>query len=246
MRPFCLGSRRYSAGDLAVPSAAGSVIQLRSVSRVYAGPDQVQALRDVNLEIHKGEYVAVVGRSGSGKSTLMNILGLLDRPSAGSYRLFGRDVAEESETRRAQLRAMHIGFVFQSFHLVPTRSALENVSLGLMYAGVAAGDREQASHAALALVGLEHRAAFGPGLLSGGERQRVAIARAIAGSPDVLLADEPTGNLDSQTGESIMEIFDSLHQSGHTIIMITHDESLAVRTARTLKLADGLMSESRA
>ncbi len=221
----------------------GPLISLEDVTRIFPGPPAVHALRGVDLSIDRGDYLAVLGPSGSGKSTMLNTLGLLDRPSTGSYRFDGVDMAELSDDRRTALRGGSIGFVFQSFHLLPTRTALENVVLATAYAGVARGDREDISRQALARVGMDHRVSFYPGTLSGGERQRVAIARAVCTSPDLLLADEPTGNLDRDNSEAVLELFKELWEEGLTIVMITHDEAVAKAARRRVGLSDGRLVE---
>lgn len=215
------------------------VVELRAVSRRFDGHPPVDAVRGVDLTVSRGEYVAVVGRSGSGKSTLLHLLGLLDRPTAGTYTLDGVDTAALGERQRARLRALRIGFVFQRFHLVAHASAIDNVVLGGLYAGRAARARRADAARVLDRVGLTHRRQATPDVLSGGERQRVAIARALVNSPSVLLADEPTGNLDSVTAADVLRLFDELHADGATIIMITHDPDVAARADRTIRIVDG-------
>lgn len=219
------------------PSSA--VVELSGIGRRFDGTPPVDAVRDLDLHIAPGEYVTIVGRSGSGKSTLLNVLGLLDRPTSGTYRLDGVDTSMLSERERARLRATLIGFVFQSFHLIAHATALENVMLGGLYTGASARARRERAAASLARVGLQERASFRPDLLSGGERQRVAIARALANSPRLLLADEPTGNLDSSTADEVLALFDELHADGATILMITHDSDVSSRAQRTIRLVDG-------
>lgn len=219
------------------------VIELRGVARVFPGTPPVWALRGVDLSIGAGEYVAIVGPSGSGKSTLLNVLGLLDRPSAGVYELDGRDVAHLPDSHRAGLRADKLGFVFQSFHLLAHRSALENVMFGGMYQGVPKAERRRRAIAALDRVGLLPRAGFRPDHLSGGERQRVAVARALVVQPSVLLCDEPTGNLDSATTASMLDLFDELVAGGLTMCVITHDRDVANRAQRQVRIVDGLLTE---
>lgn len=197
------------------------------------------AVREVDLRIDSGEYLCIVGPSGSGKSTLLQLLGLLDRPTSGSYRLSGVEVESLSERRRSALRGLGIGFVFQAFHLLPQRSAAENVELSLLYQKVPRRRRRELAAQALEQVGLSHRADFMPTQLSGGERQRVAIARALAGHPDLLLADEPTGNLDHANADGIMDLFDALHADGLTLAVITHDDDVARRAQRRVRIIDG-------
>ena len=221
----------------------GPVLSLSGIGRTYESGDvEVNALADVHLEVQRGEYLSIVGPSGSGKSTLLNILGLLDRPTSGSYLFEGREVATLDEAARTAVRGRRIGFVFQSFHLLSHRSVVENVSLSMLYTDVPARERTDRARAALAAVGLEHRAEFTPTRLSGGERQRVAIARAIVSAPAVMLADEPTGNLDSHTSESILELFASLREQGLTLVMITHDASVAARADRSVSIRDGRLT----
>jgi len=216
------------------------LIRLVELEKVYrVGTELVHALRGVSLDIAENEYVAIMGPSGSGKSTLMNILGCLDVPTSGAYLLRGQDVAEMSQSRLARIRGRQIGFVFQTFELLPRTTALKNVQLPLMYSQVSR--KRQRAVAALERVGLTDRATHRPNQLSGGQKQRVAIARALAQEPDIILADEPTGNLDSQTGEEIMAIFDSLHRDGQTILVVTHEEDIAARCHRVIRLRDGLV-----
>lgn len=216
------------------------MIELKTLGRTFHVGDQtVHALRDVDLTIETGEYVSIMGPSGSGKSTLLNILGLLDRPSTGSYLLNGTDVAHLGDDELALQRREHIGFVFQFFHLVPRLSAVENVELPLTLAGTARSARRQKAEQVLGAVGLEDRMDHRPDQLSGGQRQRVAIARAIVTEPDVLLADEPTGNLDSRSGAEIIEIIEGLNARGITLIVVTHDPEIGERSGRLLLLKDG-------
>ncbi|MCD6455089.1 MAG: ABC transporter ATP-binding protein [Candidatus Aminicenantes bacterium] len=203
------------------------------------GKVDVKALRGVSIEVEKGEYLAIMGPSGSGKSTLMNILGCLDTPTKGRYFLEGKDVSSLSDDDLALIRNQKIGFVFQSFHLLPRTPAIHNVELPLIYAGLSKKERRKKAEEALEIVGLKDRMYHKPNELSGGERQRVAIARAIVTRPSILLADEPTGNLDSKAGEEIMKIFEELHSHGNTIIVVTHDPNIASRTERIIKLKDG-------
>ncbi len=218
------------------------VIQLDNLWRVFPSTPPVQALRAVDLEVAAGEYLAIVGPSGSGKSTLLNVLGLLDRPTHGSYRLDGRDVGDLSDADRAGLRAERLGFVFQSFHLLGHRTALENVMFGGMYQGIRRAERRRRAIDALGRVGMLHRATFRPDRLSGGERQRVAVARALAVRPSVLLCDEPTGNLDSVTTESVLALFDELVADGLTVCVITHDRQVADRAQRRVRIVDGQLT----
>jgi putative ABC transport system ATP-binding protein len=210
------------------------------MTRVYrVGEEEVRALDGVSFDVRRGEWVAVVGQSGSGKSTLMNLIGALDSPTSGTYRINGRDVEKLSDDELADLRNREIGFVFQTFQLLPRSSALANVELPLVYRGVGRTERRERAMATLEAVGLANRMHHRPNELSGGQRQRVAIARALVGRPSILLADEPTGNLDSQTGEEIIRLFGELHGRGHTIILVTHEARLAARCPRAIKLMDG-------
>lgn len=222
---------------------ATPVVELQGLTRTYPGTVPVHALRPTDLTIHKGDYVAITGRSGSGKSTLLHLLGLLDRPTGGRYLLQGQDTARLSDRARTRLRAELIGFVFQAFYLLPHRTVAENVALALMYAGVPRGKRPERVRRALERVGLAARADFYPTKLSGGERQRVAVARALVTEPALVLADEPTGNLDSATAETVLEIFDMLHAQGLTLIVVTHDPVVAGRTRRRLRIDDGRVTE---
>ncbi len=219
------------------------VVRMEDVGRSFPGPPEVHAVREVDLVIEPGEYLSIVGPSGSGKSTLLHLLGLLDRPTKGSYWLDGEDVSGLSERRRAVLRGERIGFVFQAFHLLPHRSVLENVALPMVYHRVPRRERVERSRAALERVGLGHRMEFDPATLSGGERQRVAIARALVSEPSLLLADEPTGNLDSANAASILDLFDDLHAGGLTLAVITHDEGVSSRAQRRVHIVDGIMAE---
>jgi putative ABC transport system ATP-binding protein len=219
-----------------------SIINTTEISRKYVmGSEIIMALKSVSINIDKGEYVAFMGPSGSGKSTLMNIIGCLDTPSSGTYILNNNDVSDLTENELAEIRNKEIGFVFQTFNLLPRASALENVALPLVYAGLSGSDREEKAMAALESVGLDDRAHHKPNELSGGQRQRVAVARALVNDPSIILADEPTGNLDSKTSYGIMDLFQELHDNGNTIIMVTHEEDIAEYAHRIVRLRDGLV-----
>jgi putative ABC transport system ATP-binding protein len=221
-------------------SDSAPLIVVEELHRHYVvGGEEVRALDGVSFTIRRGEFVAIVGQSGSGKSTLMNLLGCLDTPSAGTYRLNGADVENLTDDALADLRNREIGFVFQTFQLLPRATALANVELPLVYRGLSRRERRARAEAALASVGLTPRMHHRPNELSGGQRQRVAIARALVGEPSILLADEPTGNLDSATGEEIVRLFEELNQRGHTIILVTHEPRLAARCPRAIRLSDG-------
>ena len=221
---------------------------LLNLSHIYKDYQQeklvVPVLKDVSLSVEEGEYVAIMGPSGSGKTTLMNIIGCLDLPTSGSYELSGQNVLACKDRELADVRLNSIGFVFQSFHLLPRESALENVALPLIYAGVKKADREKRAAAALERVGLADRVDFKPTQLSGGQKQRVAIARAMVNNPKILLADEPTGALDSKSGKQIMELFDRLNEEGVTIVMITHDAKIASYAKRVIRIIDGEIEEA--
>ena len=219
------------------------VVELEQVQRIFDGTPPVEALKPASLVIYEGDYVAIVGPSGSGKSTLLHLLGLLDQPTSGIYKLDGIDVSELSESERAGVRGRRIGFVFQSFHLLAHRTAVENVMLAELYRKGRSKARRERAINALEQVGLGHRLDAFPTTLSGGERQRVAVARALTGEPSLLLADEPTGNLDSKTTGSVMELFDELHNGGLTIATITHDADVSARAQRRVWIQDGVLSE---
>jgi putative ABC transport system ATP-binding protein len=223
------------------------LIELEDVARVYPmGAGEVQALRGVSLRAGRGDYLALVGPSGSGKSTLLHLLGCLDRPTRGSYRLDGTDVAELDDEALSRLRNRKIGFVFQAFFLIPQLTVAENVELPLVYQGVPRAEREERARRVLASVGLSERRHHLPRELSGGECQRTAIARALVGEPDLVLADEPTGNLDSRTGEEIMDALDRLNVNGVTVVLVTHDAEKARRARRVVRMQDGVIAEERA
>ncbi|GIV40286.1 MAG: macrolide ABC transporter ATP-binding protein [Thermonema sp.] len=219
-----------------------TIIEMQHIRKVYImGTQQVEALKDINIQVQKGEYVAFMGPSGSGKSTLMNIIGCLDTPTSGRYFLNQKDVSQMDENELAEVRNKEIGFVFQTFNLLPRMTALDNVALPLIYAGYKKSERIERAMQALENVGLADRAHHKPNELSGGQRQRVAIARALVNNPSILLADEPTGNLDSKTSYEIMELFDQIHAQGNTIIMVTHEDDIAGYAGRIVRLRDGLI-----
>jgi putative ABC transport system ATP-binding protein len=227
--------------------SSGIVIKTEGLTKVYEmGAEQVHALRGVDLEIRKGEYVAIMGPSGSGKSTLMNLIGCLDTPSSGRYWLAGRLVSELDDDELAYIRNKEIGFVFQTFNLLPRATALHNVELPLIYNGTPAEERIEKAKKALERVDLASRMHHRPNELSGGQRQRVAIARALVNSPSIVLADEPTGNLDSKTGEEIMALFANLHQQGNTIILVTHEHDIAQHAHRVIFIRDGKIASDEA
>ncbi len=229
------------------PGLAEPVVELERISRIYQlGHVQVPALRDVSLTVRRGEFVSIVGASGSGKSTLMNIIGCLDRPTSGVYRLSGATVSALRDDTLATVRNRTIGFVFQSYNLLPRTSALENVATPLLYRGVGRRERNRRAAAALERLGLGDRLHHEPTELSGGQQQRVAIARALVTDPALLLADEPTGNLDSHSGAEVMELLHELHRSGRTIVLITHDASVASAGTRQVRIADGLIVDEQA
>jgi putative ABC transport system ATP-binding protein len=224
----------------------GNVITLQGIQRLYRmGDETIYALRGVDLTIARNEYVALMGPSGSGKSTLMNLIGCLDSPSAGSYWLNGHDVAGLSDNRLAEIRNNEIGFVFQTFNLLPRLSALDNVALPLIYAGINETQRRERAMEVLQQVGLGDRVSHKPNELSGGQRQRVAVARALVNRPSLILADEPTGNLDSKTSVEIMELFARIHSLGNTIVLVTHEEDIARHAHRMVRLKDGVVESDQ-
>ncbi len=233
--------------SLVTRPAGPTVIDIENITKEYVmGEEVVRALRGVSLRIHSNEYLAIMGPSGSGKSTLMNMLGCLDTPTSGRYEFNGRNVAEMDDDELAAIRNREIGFVFQTFNLLPRATSLRNVELPLIYAGVDPGTREERATQTLIDVGLGDRIHHKPNELSGGQRQRVAIARALVNKPSIILADEPTGNLDSKTGEEIMSLLEDLYQRGNTIILVTHERDIAVHARRTIRLRDGLIETDHA
>lgn len=221
-----------------------NIINIEHISKVYhLGIEEVHALRDISLRIDKNEYLAIMGPSGSGKSTLMNMLGCLDTPTSGIYDFNGQSVSTMSDNELAKIRNKEIGFVFQTFNLLPRSDALHNVELPLVYAGLPYAERRERAEQTLIDVGLGDRIHHKPNELSGGQRQRVAIARALVSNPSIILADEPTGNLDSKIGEEIMQLFEVIHQKGNTIILVTHEEYIAEHAARIIRLKDGLVEK---
>ena len=243
--PFIYGSLffTFAARNLALKN----IIKISHIARHYTiGTELVKALNDVSIDINKNEYVALMGPSGSGKSTLMNILGCLDTPTSGSYVLNGTDVSRLHDNQLAEIRNKEIGFVFQTFNLLPRSTALENVMLPLIYAGIGKTDRQKRAEEVLAQVGLADRVKHQPNELSGGQRQRVAVARALVNHPSIILADEPTGNLDSKTSIEIMGLFEEIHRQGNTIIVVTHEEDIAKHAHRIVRLKDGFVESDYA
>jgi putative ABC transport system ATP-binding protein len=223
------------------------VIRIENLTRFYTiGEETVRALNGINLTIKKNEYVALMGPSGSGKSTLMNIIGCLDTPTSGEYFLNGPNVAQLSDSELAAIRNKEIGFVFQTFNLLPRLTALQNVALPLVYAGIPEAERLKKAKEVLEQVGLGNRMTHKPNELSGGQRQRVAVARALVNHPSIILADEPTGNLDTKTSEEIMQLFDIIHQAGNTIVLVTHEEDIALRAKRVVRMRDGIVESDQA
>jgi len=219
-----------------------NVIEIRNIIRDFKlGQEVVHVLKGIDLDIKRGEYVAIMGPSGSGKSTLMNLLGCLDTPTGGSYNLNGKDVSKMSDDDLADIRNTEIGFVFQTFNLLPRTTALDNVALPMVYAGISKKAREERATEVLNDVGLADRMDHKPNQLSGGQRQRVAVGRALVNKPSIILADEPTGNLDSKTGVEIMKLFGDIHKSGNTVIMVTHEEDIAAHAKRVIRLRDGII-----
>ncbi len=219
-----------------------SVIKIRNITRdFYLGQEVVKVLKGIDLDIEKGEYVAFMGPSGSGKSTLMNLLGCLDTPTSGQYILNGNDVSKMSDNELAEIRNKEIGFVFQTFNLLPRTTALDNVALPMVYAGATKAERKERAEKVLTDVGLADRMTHKPNQLSGGQRQRVAVGRALVNKPSIILADEPTGNLDSKTSVEIMNLFDEIHAAGNTVILVTHEEDIALHAHRIIRLRDGMV-----
>lgn len=221
-----------------------TLVEVKDICKIYnPGENEVRALDHVSLSINKGEFVAIIGQSGSGKSTLMNMLGCLDVPTSGEYYLNGKDVSMLSDDEQSDIRNLEIGFIFQGFNLISNLTAIENVELPLIYRGVGKRERQKLAIDALKIVGLSHRMYHKPNEMSGGQQQRVAIARAIAQAPPIILADEPTGNLDSGSTREIMDILRGLHEEGRTVILITHDDEIAARAKRVIKIMDGKIEE---
>ena len=225
-----------------MPTSSRPLIDIQNITKVYQmGTQEVRALAGVTLSVEAGEYVAIMGPSGSGKSTMMNVLGCLDTPTSGDYYLNGENVSEMIDDELARIRNREIGFVFQTFNLLPRVNCLQNVELPLVYSGLRKGKRREMAAGALTSVGLGDRMDHKPNELSGGQRQRVAVARALVNDPSILLADEPTGNLDTKTSEEIMQLFERLHQAGNTILVVTHEEDIAQHARRIIRLRDGLI-----
>lgn len=223
-----------------------NVIHIRNIVRNFKlGSETVYVLKGIDLDIERGDYVAIMGPSGSGKSTLMNLLGCLDTPTSGTYILNGKDVSQLSDDHLAEIRNKEIGFVFQTFNLLPRTTALDNVALPMIYAGASKADREARATSVLHDVGLADRIHHKPNELSGGQRQRVAVGRALVNKPSIILADEPTGNLDSKTSLEILQLFDDIHQAGNTVIVVTHEEDVAERAARIIRLRDGMIESDK-
>ncbi len=230
-----------------IPPAEQPLVVIERLIKTYKmGGETLYALNDISLQIRRGEFLCIIGPSGSGKSTLMNMLGCLDYPSAGSYRLDGEEISKLGDNKLAHIRNSKIGFIFQSFNLLPKLTARQNVELPLVYRGISSGKRKEMALAALDKVGLKDRSGHRPSELSGGQQQRVAIARALAGDPPILLADEPTGALDTKTGAEVMELIKALNKAGHTIILITHDPAVAKQAGRIITLQDGRIAEQGA
>lgn len=241
-----LGYEKQYTGTRKEDMKMDCLIEIRNLMKIYnPGENEVRALNDISLTINRGEFVAIIGQSGSGKSTLMNMLGCLDIPTSGEYLLNHKDVSKLSDDELSEIRNEEIGFIFQGFNLIPNLTAIENVELPLIYRNVAAEERHRLSHVALSKVGLENRMNHRPSEMSGGQQQRVAIARALAAAPPVILADEPTGNLDSNSAREILQILQGLHEEGRTIILITHDEKIASSARRTIKIMDGKIVEDK-
>jgi len=223
-----------------------NVIEIRNIIRDFPlGQETVHVLKGIDLDIERGDYIAIMGPSGSGKSTLMNLLGCLDTPTSGSYILNGKDVSKMSDDELAEIRNNEIGFVFQTFNLLPRTTALENVAFPMIYAGMSKKDRTERAEEVLTDVGLADRMDHKPNQLSGGQRQRVAVGRALVNKPSIILADEPTGNLDSKTSEEIMDLLDEIHKNGNTVIVVTHEEDIAAKAHRVIRLIDGMVDSDK-